>query len=124
VPAHVTVRAQGRHGELRYREDPVDQELLPAESGGLDRCERSIGTVARSSVGIVIAVRISPRAGNAERHAIIENPITGELPSSTRPAIPGAAAAQERNVPVTIEAKKLRHVKPRDAAAERTSVHV
>src|ERR1051326_4255276 len=56
IPSEVSVGPKCGYRKLRYRENPVDQELLAAESGCLDTRQRSIRTIAGVSVGIVVAI--------------------------------------------------------------------
>src|SRR5437867_2069832 len=114
VSSQVAIPTQGWQGKLRDRKDAGGQKLLPGESRRLDRRKRGIGAVASSAVGIVVAVGVGPAAGHAERVAIVEDPVTRELPSTTSLAVPGFTSVQERNVPVAIEAEPLRLVKTCD----------
>jgi hypothetical protein len=111
VSSKAAVRTQGWHGKLRDRKDAGGEQLRPAESRCLYRREGTIRAVARVTVGIIITVGIGPAAGHAERQAIIEDSVTGDLPSAGSLAVPGAASGQEGKVPVGVKAETLRHIK-------------
>src|ERR1700730_18516039 len=95
VSSQAPVRTQSRHGKLRRRKNAVEKLIL-AESRCLDGRDRGIRAIQRSTVGIVIAVRVGRAGIHAERETLLEDSVARELPSTRSLAIPGAAGAQER----------------------------
>src|SRR5262249_7359806 len=63
-------------------------------------------------------------ASDAERQAIVIDPVTGKLPAASGSAVPRLAGAQERNIPIAVEAEALWLVETRHGPVEAPVVHV